>query len=596
MEKIDEFIKEQLKLLKLERQAVLQREEEEIRQNGKTVNVEVINVSIPKYNGTLIIFKRRDSNKTCPSFKERENIEIENLEEESKPLKGIIVKLRLNQFTVHVNKNQELFKTYRKWNIVKISNNVEFKEMESALHRIMTNDSPLRDVLLGIQTPKPLDKITVPTFRNTTLDLSQKVTVTKALNQLELCVVHGPPGTGKTTTLVEIIYQCVERGEKILVTAASNLAVDNLGERLIREGLHVARVGHPTRVSEAMIPFSISVLTMKENDNLKNIKTQKSLQKLTRECLMRADVVLSTLVGCRSTGPIGNLPQNFFDVTIIEECGQATEMTCWIAIHQSKKLILAGDHLQLPPTTISKKAEKKLSISLMERLGKMQLFFPLETQYRMNGLISNWSSNNFYHGCLKADESVKDQRLLDLPGVSPDDITRSVLKLIDTSGLNTTEISNSSKSPSFANKEEAILAIDHVEKLVMRGVAPSQIAIITPYNYQVELITANLKYSSIQVSSVDAFQGKEKEVIILSLVRSNKNQKIGFLVEDRRINVAVTRAKKQLVLICNSCTINKNQLLRKLIQYIGESGDVEIASSSDTSSLLLPTTTDKRSF
>ena len=594
MEKIDEFVNEQLKLLKLERQAVLQREEEEIRQNGKTVNVEIINVSSPSYKGTLITFKSRNSNKSYPSFKEKENIKIENVEDDSKPMKGIIVKLRPNQYTVHTE-NQKLFKTNSQWRLVKISNHEQFDLMMNALNEIRTNDSPLRDILFGIQSRSCEGQITVPVFKNTSLDLSQNVSVVGALNEKELSVIHGPPGTGKTTTLVEIIYQCVSSHKKILVTAASNVAVDNLGERLVAEGIHVARIGHPTRVSEAMLPFSISVLAMKEKDNLEKKKTQGSLQKLTGDCLMKADVVLSTLIGCRSTGPIGNLPKNYFDVTFIEECGQALEMACWIAIHQSKKLILAGDHFQLPPTVISKKAEKKLSISLMERLGETLRFFPLETQYRMNRLLSDWSSINFYHGSLKADESVKDQKLLDLPGVSSDKITKSVLKLIDTSGLNMIEISNNSKSPSFANKEEAALAIKHVEKLIMKGVAPSSIAIITPYNYQVELLARNLKHPNIQISTVDAYQGKEKEVIILSMVRSNKKQDLGFLVDKRRINVAITRAKRQLVLICNTSTINKNQFLKDLIQYIEENGDVEICTSLDTTCLLLPTTTNMKS-
>ena len=586
---MENFVREQKLLLELEKQAVLKKEEEELKKNGRLTEVEVISVSIPKYGGVLVNFRKRNPNiKTCPTFKERENIALE-LVNGSKPLKGIVVKQNPKQYTIHLSKTPELFKTYKKWNFIKISDNRQFNDMEAALNKISINQTPLRDVLMGIKAPSLQENTFLPKLQNSRLDYSQMEAVIFALNQMEVSVIHGPPGTGKTTTLVEIILQSVKRGEKVLLTTASNTALDNIGEKLAQEGLHVARVGHPARISEAMLPHSISALAMKVKEDLGKRKIQRSLENLMEDYLKKADIVLSTLTSCRKDGPIGNLPNNYFDVTVIEECGQAMEMSCWTAIHKSPKLILAGDHLQLPPTVISEKAKKKLSISLMERLQDLLQFNSLETQYRMNALIMNWSSSNFYNNTLQADKSVRNHKLLNLPGVATDEITRSVLRLIDTSGLDMPEISNDSTTlPSYANKEEAALIIEYVEGLLKKGLAPIQIAIITPYSYQVELLKSNIKYPGIQVSSVDAFQGREKEVVIISLVRSNKEQNLGFLIEERRINVAITRARKQIVLICNTSTIKKDPFLRNLIQYISTNGDVESISNLDTSNLLLP--------
>merc|ERR1712133_312350 len=181
----------------------------------------------------MVKFRRRNPKKICPSIRERENVAL-GLDDGSEPIGGILVRLGYNQYTVHVTEDAELFGKFRKWNLIKVPDYGQFNDMELALDTITSNDSSLRNVLFGIEEPKQHSyaHFPPPNFKNMSLDLSQKEAVTSALLQKELSMVHGPPGTGKTTTLVEIIWQCVQRGEKVLVTSASNVAVDNLGERL----------------------------------------------------------------------------------------------------------------------------------------------------------------------------------------------------------------------------------------------------------------------------------------------------------------------------------------------------------------------------
>ena len=205
---VNDFVQEQKELLKLEKLAVLKKDEEELKQNGQVVSVEVMQVTVPEYGGTIVKFKRRNPNKICPLIRERENVALDP-DDGSEPLSGILVRLGYNQYTVHVNEDSEWFKKFRKWNLIKEPDYGLFHDMELALEAIPTNKSSLRDVLFGPQEPKQHSQLSCPPpiFHNNSLDLSQKEAVTSALLQKELSVVHGPPGTGKTTTLVEIIWQ-----------------------------------------------------------------------------------------------------------------------------------------------------------------------------------------------------------------------------------------------------------------------------------------------------------------------------------------------------------------------------------------------------
>ena len=444
--KLSEFVTEQLRLLNLEKAAEAQKEKAEQRENGEVISVLVEKTQTPRYGGTIVTLKNRNPKKKHAIIRRGENVALDKCDG-SEPLSGILVKVGFNTYDVSVEEDRAIFAETKKWDIIKVPNIGQFLEMESALRAIQKNQSPLRDVLFGLKDPSQKKSLSAQSnplsnfasamknallgseppppliFHNTSLDKSQKTAVESALNQNELSVVHGPPGTGKTTTLVEIIWQCVQAGEKVLVSAASNVAVDNLGERLVKEGIKVIRVGHPARCSEGMLEYSLSHKVQKEKEALEETKMEleqikdaihkrgkqstkpelmtqlKSLQKkrdkqkrvvdnLSKSHLLDASVVLGTLMGCKERGPLNFLPEDHFKTCVIDECGQSLEMACWIVIPRAPRLILAGDHQQLPPTVITKNqdAAKKLSVSLMERLrdryfyGKNAVFHMLNVR------------------------------------------------------------------------------------------------------------------------------------------------------------------------------------------------------------------------
>ena len=368
--------------------------------------------------------KKRDSNKVEPA-----------------ELSGVVVNVGFNKYDVHVAETSEIFKMKKKWKLVKVQVLDQFDDMENALRLIEKNETPLRDVLFGLRTPSQKQETQNLVFKNPKLDKSQKEAVVSAVHQNELSVIHGPPGTGKTTTIAEIVWQvtdkiiydfvisslvqCVQAGEKVLVTAASNVAVDNLGERLLEDGINVVRVGHPARISEGLLSHSLRMMAEKEWDNLTNIKEQieeainalqsrqqntptaqlkEKLKKLkasrakaaaqldiVQSKIMRAaPVVLSTLTGCKDKGPLSLLPDDHFSTCIIDECAQSLEMACWMAVHKAPKLILAGDHQQLPPTVLTKdtEAEKMMKISMMERLSARYSYFGVKIFHMLNVSLS----------------------------------------------------------------------------------------------------------------------------------------------------------------------------------------------------------------
>lgn len=532
---------------------------------------------------------------------------------------------------------------------------------------------------------------------NSNLDDSQKTAVDVALSAVDIALIQGPPGTGKTTTVVEIIMQEVAVGNRVLACAASNIAVDNLVERLAAQkltasssnrsgsgssnnksvvgggkagnprcskGINIVRLGHPARLLPAVLDSSLEAKVLRSDDSAlakdcrKEIKDlnarilklgrrdraertaiRKELKKLAKEererqqkaitsVLNNASVICATLTGVGSR-QLEKLPP--FDVVVIDEAAQALEPACWAALLRGRRAILAGDHLQLPPTVTSEEAAKKgLSLTLFERAHSLwggTAAVMLTVQYRMNVSIMNWSSKEMYGGKITAHSSVAGHTLQDLislpvalrteksrsgcggggggdsvgggkitkeestsdgeydTGYNNNDDVLPVLLLIDTAGCEmeeALEVGGESK----LNRGEAEVAIAHVQRLLRLGMKPSEIGVITPYAAQVgalrELRSEKLMLSqsgdgasaqAVEISTVDGFQGREKEAIIISMVRSNTTGEVGFLADHRRMNVAVTRARRQCVLICDSDTVKNDPFLKRLVEYFEENGE-----------------------
>ncbi|NXP92462.1 SMBP2 protein, partial [Passerina amoena] len=320
---------------------------------------------------------------------------------------------------------------------------------------------------------------------------------------------------------------------------------------------------------------------------LGEIKTLRKELKEREEAAMaaalsQASVVLATNTGASSDGPLKLLPETHFDLVVIDECAQALEASCWIPLLKAPKCILAGDHKQLPPTIISHRAAAEgLSLSLMERLaghyGERAVRM-LTVQYRMHRHIMEWASSELYGGRLSAHPSVAQHLLRDLPGVSDTEETSIPLLLIDTAGCGLFELDVEDEQ-SKGNPGEVQLVGMHVQALVDAGVKAKDIAVVAPYNLQVDMLRQHLCHShpELEIKSVDGFQGREKEAVILSFVRSNKKGEVGFLAEERRINVAVTRARRQVAVVCDSRTVGSRPFLRRLLDHLAQHGLVRSA-------------------
>lgn len=463
-------------------------------------------------------------------------------------------------------------------------------------------------------------------FFNANLDDSQRAAVALAAHSdTPFALVHGPPGTGKTTAVIEIILQhIITHKRRVLVAAASNIAVDTIVERLVSAGgngrrFTTVRYGHPARLLEAVVECSLESLcnrhpssrdtavmrrelrdvsqtidrkstTTKERNDA--FKTRRQLTSDIRavergiqdEVLDRAECVAATLTGV-ATGNISRLKA--FDVVIIDESAQATEVAALAAVLRGQLCILAGDHLQLPPTVVSDEAVALgLGVTLFERLMRSEYAGTcsamLTTQYRMNDAIMRWSSDALYGGLLEAHASVADHTLA--TGDGP-------LLLIDTSGCGDEYeeeiLEDGLNIGSVSNEGEAKVAISVVKHLLDGGVAPADIGVISPYNAQVaklvELRTRVLGRAlggserELEISTVDGFQGREKEAIIITLCRSNEDKNVGFVGDFRRLNVAVTRARKFVCVIGDTETLRNSETLASLIDYMEAAGEVASA-------------------
>jgi len=500
-----------------------------------------------------------------------------------------------------------------------------YDEMNDALNTAseMFEKSELIQVLTGEKSPtfKPLPSVSPQTTESVLnpasvgkLNQSQSKAVDKILSANELSIVHGPPGTGKTTTLIQAIKALIKQeNQKILVVAPSNTAVDLLSEKLAEEGLNVLRVGNPARVSERLQKLTLEA-KMAEHDYLKETKRlkkqamefknmahkyKKSFGKSERDqrkalfdeahkimkevgnteqyiiddIVSKTQVITATLVGANHY-TIRNLVYN---TVVIDEAGQALEPACWIPILKAKKVILAGDHCQLSPTIKSNEAAKSgLNKTLLEKCIELhpEAVTLLEEQYRMSETIMGYSSKIFYEDKLKAHKSVAKSLLFenDFP-----------LLFIDTAGCGFEE---KLEGTSSTNPDEAAFTFKHINLFISELSKkytvenfPS-IAVISPYKQQINLLKIQFEHSpdlqkykeNISVNTIDSFQGQERDIVYISLTRSNDKGEIGFLSDIRRMNVAMTRARKKLVVIGDSATLGQHSFYADFIEYAEKKG------------------------
>jgi len=464
----------------------------------------------------------------------------------------------------------------------------------------------LREVLLGANEPRFTERPTCDF--STTLNTSQQDAVRFALSADDLAIIHGPPGTGKTTTVVEFIVQAVEQGNRVLACAPSNTAVDNLLERLVNRGRKVVRVGHPARVSERLRSFTLDAQAtghevmkivrdmIREAEDLfrkvdrftrarpapgarqemrreaKRLKADARLleQQAVESVLDRADIVCAT-----TTFNEELLGTRHFDIAVIDEACQSTEPGCWIPVLRSDRIVLAGDHCQLPPTVLSTIAAREgFTTSLLERLvdhyGEV-VTRQLDIQYRMHADIMQFSSQQFYQDRLVADDSVSSHLLHDLPMVHASPLTSEPVTFIDTAGADWDE-ELEPDGESKRNPQEGALLLKKVRQLHATGLSLRDMAIIAPYAAQVRWLREQWDGEELEIDTVDGFQGREKEAILISCVRSNRNGEIGFLADTRRMNVALTRARRKLIMVGNSATLGGHEFYAALLAHFESLG------------------------
>ncbi len=474
--------------------------------------------------------------------------------------------------------------------------NTSFRVMSEALLEAERSENErfvqMRNVLLGLAKPstRQLPPTTFPW-----LNASQQEAIQHAVEAQQISIIHGPPGTGKTTTLVEAIIETLQRETQVLVCAPSNAAVDWISTQLMRRGINVLRIGNPLRMSDEMLDCCYERRYASHPDyhelwnirkrlregakgeqahQMRNRETELEI-KINADLFNEARVVSSTLIG----SAYRLMERRHFGTLFIDEAAQALEPACWAALLKADRVVMGGDHQQLPPTVKSVEAVKGgLDETLMQKVVALhpQCVSLLTVQYRMNEDIMSFPSRWFYGGRLEAAPEVAQRTTspLDTP-----------LMWIDTSKLDSEEKENRSKS--LSNSQEARLVIhtlrDYIEMLSPQKVESERLdfGVITPYRGQARLIRRLLKMQHyfkklrrhISVGTVDGFQGQERDVIVISLVRSNDNGKIGFLRDLRRMNVAMTRARMKLIIVGNAETLSRHRFYRELAEHIKEHGE-----------------------
>lgn len=477
-----------------------------------------------------------------------------------------------------------------------------YRLMFEALDRVIRARSgrlaDLRDIFY---TKAPASRYTFDAMRFPWLNASQEKAVNEVLWAKDVAVVHGPPGTGKTTTLVEAIFETLRRESQVLVCAQSNMAVDWISEKLVDRGINVLRIGNPTRVNDKMLSFTYerrfeahpdypqlwsirkAIRELRQQrkhadswhqkmERLKSRATELELR-IRSSLFGEARVIASTLTGAANRVLEGEKYSTLF----IDEAAQALEAACWIAIRKAGRVILAGDHCQLPPTVKSIMALKGgLGKTLMERIveNKPETVTLLKMQYRMNEQIMKFSSEWFYHGMVESAPTVSHRGILDYD---------TPMMWIDTAECDGKE-EFVGENFGRINRAEAEMTLQtlqqYLEKIGKQRILEESIdvGIISPYRAQVQLLRKELRKREffrpyrhlLTVNTVDGFQGQERDIILISLVRSNDGGDIGFLRDLRRMNVAITRARMKLIILGSSETMTSHPFYKKLYEYVGQ--------------------------
>ena len=504
---------------------------------------------------------------------------------------------------------------------------VSYREMHHALAEVMgahgNRLAELRDVLLGARQASFREPKADDLFYPSALNDSQLSAVRHVATAQDVAIIHGPPGTGKTTTLVQAILETVRRERRVLVCAPSNTAVDLLTEKLAERGVNVIRLGNPSRVSDLLLKHTLDAGVMAHpsyskmhamrqtaeqhrdtaNEQVRHLGYEERqhrqwLREEARNLRQAADdlerfmieavlesvqVITCTLVGASNR----NIRHLSFETVFIDEAAQALEPGCWIPIAKGQRIVLAGDHHQLPPTVKSEKAAREgLRETLFEKCiqRQPQTARMLTMQYRMHAHIMGFSSEKFYGGQLVAHPSV---RHADLEAYDPRFAPDLPVEFIDTAGCRFSEVAIP-ESGSTANPEEAHLLLERLAQLlapydsIEQDQRPLTIGVIAPYRAQINYLKDAIEDSAVlndlllqrrlSVGTVDSFQGRERDIIAITLTRSNPQGEIGFLSDIRRMNVGMTRARRKLLMVGDSSTLCRHPFFMDLLTYVKRIG------------------------
>jgi len=633
MDKVTEELKKGLKLLKVEWQEDLAQYKQKFLNSSlsdkKKEGITWYPVRLTKHKigmgERLLVEVERSDVKHPSAFASGKSVSFfttqEGFQDADNRVNGVINFVRNNTMTVTLQVDEiPDWMEGNRLGVDLLFDEASYREMEFAMKKVISTDNKrveeLKAILLGDEEPLFAENY----FESKShLNFSQNLACKLISNAKDIAVVHGPPGTGKTTTMIAAIHDSVRQNHSVLVCAPSNAAVDLLVEKLIDRGIETLRLGHPARVEEKILNQTLDAKTAfhasyrdlkklrKETDQYLKLAKQyrrnfgpqeraqrklmyrevsklreaaKSLEEYIQfDVFQKTQVFASTLVGASSY----SLKGMEFDVVFIDEAAQGLEAATWIPILKSKKIVFAGDHYQLPPTIKSyQAAQEGLAETLFEKVitRNPHAAHMLQVQYRMPEVIMGFSNGLFYENNLLADEITKSHVF---PGID------NPMTWIDTAGAGFSDMQEED-SLSTLNPEEALFASNYLNDLVREiGVENFQqnqwtIGLIAPYGAQVRKLRMlifesedypNLRHlrEQITIDTVDGFQGQERDLMMISLTRSNDRGEIGFLAEERRMNVALTRAKRQLVLIGDSGTLAQHPLFNNLLNYVEAQGE-----------------------